>query len=116
MVGNKLGKFTTHRKVFDEEAIILSGQTESGIINTLGLTLKGIIVPAGFTGTNLAFQASDTAGGTFEPVHDDSGVIALTVAVDTVRLFSTDLLATLQFIKLVSDSQGSDSTIRLLFG
>lgn len=113
---NKLRDFSTSRKVFDQEVIILSGQTTSGVINTLGLTLKGVVIPTGFTGINLAFEASDVVDGTFLPVHDDSGVIALTVAADTVRLFDTDLLASLQFIKLVADSQGADRTIKLLLG
>lgn len=104
----------TDERDLTETAVVASSGTASGVIDTNGLSLVGLVMPAVFTGTALAFQASETKTGTFAAVHDSSGAIALTVAAATIILFDTDLLKSVRYLKLIVDAQAAERTFGLI--
>lgn len=62
-------------------ATIASGGNLSTPIEIEGAQILGFIMPAEWTSANLTFKASDTFGGTYQDIYDDSGIeVSVTVA------------------------------------
>lgn len=70
-------------------ATIALGASLSGEINLNGASLLGIAMPAAWDAASLTFQASATAGGTYQEVYDDLGN-PVTVAVAAGRMVAVD--------------------------
>ena len=83
-------------------AVIPLNGTLSNVIQTKGLSLVGISLPASLTGTALKFQACDTVDGTFLPVYNSAGEISLTVAASRYIAVDPKDFQGIQFLKLVS--------------
>jgi hypothetical protein len=70
---------------------------------------KGLFhMPSAWTAASMGFQVSQTVGGTYQALSDDSGVIALTVAADGSYLIPTNIMAA-RYIKFWSHTAGSDT-------
>ena len=101
--------------VSDATATIAASGTTSAEIDLSGATLCGIYIPASFTGTSIAFQASSTSGGTFVSVRDGAGsALSKTVAAGQyIKLDPADF-AGVRFLKIVSGStEGAERILTL---
>jgi hypothetical protein len=98
----------------NQAVVIANGDTESGVINTGGMCLCGIFLPAAFTGTALTFEACDTSAGTFVPVMSTTSGTALsyTVAQGTYCAVDPKDFQGIRFLKLISGS--SEAAARTL--
>lgn len=75
-----------------------------------------IYVPNGLSGTSLTFYASpysendedNSDNANYEPVHDSSGAITLTIAADESHQIPADVLAGARFLKIVSNQDDED--------
>lgn len=70
-----------------------------------GKALVAMVIPAGYDGGNITFQASDTAGGAYFDVYDAAGsVVTVTVTgapqVVAITGVALQALASLQFVKI----------------
>src|SRR4051812_11529961 len=75
-----------------------------------GMKLFTFILPAGFQGTALTFQASDSLAGTYVDLYDDAGnEVSVTVAAG--RAVAVDqksvALAAVQYLKIRSGTSAS---------
>ena len=62
-------------------ATIPDGATQSGAIDMRGTAIFGVLLPSGFSGTQLTFQMSNDGGDTWVDVYEKDGTqFALTVA------------------------------------
>ena len=99
-------------------ATILSGQTESDVIDSRGASLIGIIIPAAFTGTSLTFEVgSGPDGSTLADYYNAAGTqISVAVAPSRyVGMAAIDFAPT-RFLKIISDqSEGADRAVILVF-
>ena len=102
---------------------IASGASQSSVIDTEGMTLGAIKMPAAWTAAAITLMGCDTADGTFLPIYKDDGTeYSLTVAVDTIVAVdgAAMALAPVRFIKLRSGvaatpvNQGGDRSLVLL--
>ena len=95
------------------EAVILSGQTLSGVIDTKGLILSGIHIPSAFTGTEISFVACETDTGNFHPLYDStSTAVKLTVSANKVFSLSQNDFRGFRYFKFKSNaSEAADRTI-----
>lgn len=91
--------------VYNNVAIANAAQ-ESSAIQTNGLSLCGILMPAAFTGTALTFEACDTVGGTYLPVYAAAGasVLSYTVAASRYIVIDPRDFQGVQFLKIKSGS------------
>lgn len=93
-------------------ALIESGESESAVIKTQGLSLCGILLPASFTGTALTFLACDTVDGTFVGVYDSAGALSYTVAQARYIAIDPKDFQGIEFLKIKSGSnEGADRTL-----
>lgn len=97
------------------ETTIANGETKSAIINMKGISLKTILLPAVFDGSNLAFEVSDN-GIDFYPYYNINNVV---VAIDITAGRAYGVAAidfySIQYMKIVSNaSQAADRTIKLI--
>lgn len=73
-------------------ATIAAGQSLSGAVDTEGLALAAILMPADWTVADITFQVSNAADGVFRDLYDDVGnEIRIPTAVN--RAVSLDVLA-----------------------
>lgn len=90
-------------------ATIANAASQSGEVDLEGLSLQAIVMPAAWTAANLTFLASDTSGGTFNPVHDDAGA-EVTVTAAAARAIGLDAVSReldgLRYIKVRSGTTG----------
>jgi hypothetical protein len=95
---------------------IASSAQASAAVNTLGMALCGIILPATFTGTTITFQACDTIDGTFVDVKSTTSGSALsyTVAQGTYVAIDPKDFQGIQFLKIKSGSTEGGSRALLL--
>lgn len=93
-------------QIVGKPVTIFTGGTKSSVVDLLGYSLVGIIIPAAFTGTALSFETSDAADGTFVPVKSTTSGSALsyTVAQGTYAAIDPKDFAGVRFIKFVSGS------------
>ena len=119
---NKVLPMTSERnypndKFYDLTTTILSGQTDSAVIDLQGLELAGFFLPSGFIGTTITVQAAPAITGTFVNTQDGYGAdLTLTVAASRYIPFANlGLIAGLRFIKLIAGSAqtGGDKIITL---
>lgn len=101
---------------YDLTATIAVSGTTSNAVDLSGCRLVGLFLPSTFDGTTLTITASSTLGGTYVPVQvDHTSAAAYTItstASQYVPLANIDILAGLQYIKLVAgSSQTSTSTV-----
>lgn len=98
------------------DVLIEDGNTEATtLVDTFAGRVAGIVVPTGFEGTAITFEASDDEAGTFLPCHDDTGTeISVTVAAGRHVLVDPNLLAGARWVKLVAGTaQTGDITLRV---
>lgn len=93
---------------FSTEVIIPNGAAVSAPFNIDQFSKALFHMPAAWTAADMGFQVSQTVGGTYHPLSDSSGIIALTVAVDGSYLIPADIAAA-RFIKFWSHSAGVDT-------
>lgn len=100
----------------NETVSIASGQQTSDAVDTRGMVLVGVRMPAAFTGTALTFVSGESFAGTYQDVYNSAGTaLSATVAASRTVIFNPTDLAGLQFIKLKSGSaEGADRTITLI--
>lgn len=93
-------------------ATILSGATDSDVIDLAGRTLCGISMPAAFTGTALTFKI-DNGGSTYQLMADGAGAdVSKTVAASKYIKLNPSDFAGVDKLKLVSGSaEGADRQI-----
>ena len=93
---------------------ITSGQTVSDAIDTQGLDMVQIEMPAAFTGITMTFQSS-LDNSTFNACYNTSGTaLSCTVAASRNILISPQDFAGVRYIKLVSGSaEGATRSIRI---
>ena len=99
-----------------KEVTILNTQTESGAIDTVGMALCGILLPAAFTGTAITFLVSDALGGTYVPLHSTISGTLLTYTVVAGKFYAIDPkdFQGVRFLKIKSGSaEGADRTVKL---
>lgn len=87
-------------------ASILISATTSDVISTSGMSLVGVSVPTGFTGTAISFTVSDAADGTFVALKSTTSGTALsyTVAAATYAAIDPKDFYGVKFFKIVSGS------------
>ncbi len=88
---------------------ILSGQTDSDVIDFKDFAQGGFILPAAFTGATVSFKVCNTSGGTFVALYDAANVlVSLTVTAARAYAFPVALFP-FAFVKIVSASaEGAD--------
>jgi len=100
---------------FDKSAVIASSGTTSAEINLQGTTLCGLFIPSTMTGTELTFQVSNAAGGTFYDMRDIyNNLITVQITDGDFVYIDPTLFAGVQFLKIVSgDTEAAERTIGL---
>lgn len=111
-------------KLSDRNALksctIANGAALSYYVDLSGSTLVALALPANYAGGNITFQASDTAGGTYQDVYDAFGnLVTLTVGgasrVVCVTGVALQALASLQYIKIkCASNAAADVTLKLI--
>jgi len=96
-------------------ATIPSGQTTSTVINLQGATLKTIILPSAFTGTQLFFQISPDGITFYDYYNIDNLKASITCSPNRAYgLFANDLFS-IQYLKIISGStEAADREIKLI--
>lgn len=112
-----MGNVTQHAiSVLDPlTATISSGQTTSGIVDTLGATILQIELPATFDGTALTFLTSSD-GSTFQEYRNINDVVVSITCTQAKNygLAAQDFFPT-RYIKIVSNAaESADRAIRLV--
>ena len=97
--------------------IILSGETESSKIDSIGKILVGIITPSALTSTSFTIQVSLKGSETvFRDYYNAQGdLVTITVGVDRhIGIIPADFANT-RFFRLVgSGAEGDDREIKLI--
>lgn len=90
----------------NEVATIANGGTISTVINTGGMALEGIIIPAAFTSTAISFLMSNTLAGTYVQVKSTitGSVLTYTVAPGGYYAIDPKDFQGIQFLKITSGS------------
>jgi len=90
------------------ETVIPAAGSQSAAINLYGYALKGVVMPAAFTGATLTLLASDREDGTYLAVFDGGGAaVSLTVAASRYVVLTSaqaDAVAGINFLKVASGS------------
>lgn len=82
---------------------IANGASQSNILDLTGQVLLGISMPAAWTAAVLTLLASDTEGGTYEPVHDAAGAeFSITTAAGRHVYLDPVVTRGLRYVKLRS--------------
>lgn len=98
------------------EVVIENGETvQTDSVDVIGFLPSGIIIPAGFEGTEITFQACDTATGTFLACYDSAGTeLTVTCAAQRHVLIEPQTFAGARFLKLVAGTvQTGDITLKV---
>lgn len=102
-------------RIIFKTATISTGQALSqeldllnGASDTKHLSIIGVIVPATWTAADIAFQVTDTAGGTYQAVYDSTNTL-LEITVTAGRTYALNPTITVGFpyVKIWSQSGGS---------
>lgn len=88
-------------------ATIPSGQTTSNIINLQGATLKTIILPALFTGTQLFFQISINGSTFYDYYNIDNIKVSITCSQNRAYGLGAIDFYSIQYLKIVSGTTES---------
>lgn len=101
----------------DDRVTILSGNTESAVIDCIGASLVGINFPSVFEPTALFFKSAESENGTYGFVIDANGELVTahsTGANARVRL--GDILELERYIKIVANTAvPADRELTLIF-
>jgi len=94
---------------------ILTGQTKSEIVNVMGSTLKTLILPAVFTGTEISFEIS-IDGITFYPYYNiDNNLVKFSCTQGRAYGFAAIDFYSIQYLKLVSNAtEGAERNLTLI--
>lgn len=107
-------KFTFMQTSKITTVTIANGGTTSGAVDVSGFTHVTIVMPSAWTTATLGVEVSNALAGTYVPLHDSSGAVAITIAAS--QAITLDIQS-LIFIKLkASASQAAARTITLLLG
>jgi len=102
------------RRYQAKSVVIAQGASLSAELNTDGLPLAGIIMPAAWTSANLTFQAADKSSGTFANVYDGAGTeLNVTAGASrSIGLTTSDMdaLGAFQYMKIRSGTAGTPVT------
>jgi hypothetical protein len=95
-----------------QNVTIANGAQLSSEINTGGMALVGLYLPAALTGTAITFQASSTSGGTYLDVYNSAGQVSYTVAPSRYIAIDPKDFQGMIYLKLKSGSaEGAARTI-----
>jgi len=99
---------------WDQEVTIAMSAQESSAIDTGGMVLCGILLPASFTGTALTFEVSNAIDGTFVPLKSTTSgtTLTYTVAQGTFIAIDPKDFQGVRFLKVKSGS--SEAAARTL--
>ena len=94
-----------------QKVVIALGASASTLVDIAGADSIGLIMPAAFTGTEVAVYVAATASATPVPLYDESGnAVTATVAASTaVGLWTADSFPW-QWVQLVSN--GTEAAAR----
>ena len=107
----------SYRVYSSPTATIALNQTKSGEVDTRGLHVIGIQLPASFTGASISLERAKDSGGTFGPVQNVSGLGLYSVPCTAGQYIPLDPVVTLgiQFLKVVSNaSEGGSRAIEVV--
>lgn len=94
--------------------VTLTGTTASAAIDVSGFRHIAFIMPAAWDAATIKMTTCDTIDGTYVPVYDTSGELAVTTGANRV-VSVVDVIAPLIFIKLVSSAtQTAARTVKVL--
>lgn len=112
-------KVGTSEAVIPVTVVIATSTTISGAVDLSGLRNWGVLVPANFDGTQIAFQTSDTLGGTYGDVYDMTNQrVVMTLTAATLRYYDVpgELMA-LRFLRIVTLTvQATTDTVFQIIG
>lgn len=91
-------------QVVYNSAVVADGEDTSSVIETNGMSLCGILIPATFTSTALTFQAALEADGPFFPIKNKSGAVSYTVAEGEYMAIDPSDFYGVQFLQIVCGS------------
>lgn len=96
-------------------ATIANGQTKSDIIDTYGVTIVQIELPAAFDGTSLTFETSSD-GSTFQPYRNINNIIvSVTCSAGNNYGIAAQDFFPVRYVKIVSNAtEAADRIIRLV--
>ncbi|MGB4101079.1 MAG: hypothetical protein WBK91_04145 [Alphaproteobacteria bacterium] len=105
-----------------DTAVIANGAALSGVVDSGGMRLVGILTPAAVTGTQMTLQASPDRGVTFFDVYDAAGN-EYVISVGVSRFIPLDPAATagMRYLRLRSGTaaspvnQAQSTTLTLFF-
>lgn len=105
-------------RLCDQSATILSGQTQSNIVNVHGASLLALIIPLGFTSATLTFDASLDGINFYSLVDGYTGnPLQLVCSANTFsRVLPADFVAIQAFKIKSSVTQSSDVSIDVVCG
>ncbi len=102
--------------IFTQTATVLETETESDIIDTVGLTLVGITTPSGITSATFSFLVSDAKSGAFLPYVSapSLSLVEINLLVDKyVGLAAIDFVP-LRFFKIKTNlAEGADRIFKI---
>jgi hypothetical protein len=93
--------------------VIPSGDHLSGAIDTLGLTLIAIKIPAAMTGANFTFKACESLAGDYETIYYGNGnPITVNIVADTFLVLDPKDFQGFRYLKIRSDAaEAADRTL-----
>lgn len=100
---------------FDKPVTIGDGETISSAVDIFGTSVVGVIVPAGFAGTEITFLAATTESGNYYAVKNSSdSAVTLTCQADAYYVFYPSDLAGVRYLKLVAGTTQTEDVILTL--
>jgi hypothetical protein len=94
---------------------ILNGQTTSDFVDTQGLTVCAVFLPAGFAGSVLAFTASPDGVAAYVTLQSGGADYAVGgVIASRCVILDPSVFAPLRFLKFVGGVQTADRTLTLV--
>lgn len=98
---------------FADSFVIANGETESTAVYTHGDMVTALHIPASFTGTSVSFKVASAIDGDYLPLHSlDGALYSVPVAAGTQATLDILIMATVNFLKVVSNSaEGAEREI-----
>lgn len=97
------------------EITIANGQTKSTIFHSKGATLKTIILPAAFDGTEITFEISDDGTNFYEYRNIDNDIVTITCTQGKAYGLGAIDFYSIDYLKIVSNaSESGDRTLKLI--
>ena len=112
---------STEKNVFINSVIntqkvtILSGFSESSVLDLAGSTMKTIILPDSFTGGTIAFKISDDGITYHDYYNADDALVFITCTAGRAYGVTANDFYSIRYVKLVSDAtESADREIKIL--